>query len=158
MSILVLQIIIKQWDKSQRTAMHIEERAKIPDQYQILFPPAMYVFEKQCIIDQRGDDLLGNRLHYSQLHNGAIQLDRFQINMSKLSLHYQAQPDSSNESTLVGSIDNRWLQCKYDWRYGIDEGGFYYWLYEEVTLNAICVDILSEDIFMEYEPASIVKL
>jgi len=31
--------------------------ANIPDRYPILFPPAFYEFNKQCVIDQHGDDL-----------------------------------------------------------------------------------------------------
>jgi hypothetical protein len=39
---LVLQIITKQWDKSQRTAAHVLERTNIPDRYPIIFPAAFY--------------------------------------------------------------------------------------------------------------------
>ena len=156
MSILVLQIIIKQWDKGQRTSEHVEERAKRPNQYPLIFPPAIYVFDRQCVVDQHGDDLLGNRLNYSQSTIDIIQLDRFQISMSKQSLEYVAQPGA--ESRIIGSLDNIWIQCKYDWRYGVDEGGFYYWLYEEITLNAIYMDTLNEDVFMRTKPERIVML
>ncbi len=37
---LILQIVIKQWDKSQRTEAHERLRAAIPDQFPIIFPPA----------------------------------------------------------------------------------------------------------------------
>lgn len=158
MSILVLQIIIKQWDKSQRTPQHVQDRAKLPNQYPVIFPPAIYVFDKQCVIDQHGDDLLGNRLTYSQPDNDTIQLDRFYISVSNRSLEYLALPDADVQSRTIGSLDNTWLQCKYDWRYGVDEGGFYYWLYEEVTLNAIYMDTLNEDVFMNSKPKRIVML
>ena len=39
MSILVLQLIIKQWNKCQRTQQHADERAKIASHYPINFPP-----------------------------------------------------------------------------------------------------------------------
>ena len=29
----------------------------------------------------------------------------------------------------------------------------YYWLYEEVTLNAICINKLNEKVFLNTEPA-----
>ena len=45
MSLLILQIVIKQWDKSQRTEAHERLRATIPDRYRIIFPPAFYVFD-----------------------------------------------------------------------------------------------------------------
>jgi len=157
MSLFILQIIIKQWDKSQRTPQHVEERAKIPDHYPITFPPAFYLFDKQCMIDPHGDDLLTSRLNYSQSDNDTIQLDRFYVSISNKLLGYHRQTESDIESRAIGSIDNTWLQCKYNWRYGVDEGGFYYWLYEEVTLNSMYVETLNEDIFMKSKPARVVK-
>jgi len=153
MSTLVLQIIIKQWDKSQRTEKYIEERAQIPSQYPIEFPTAFYAFNNQCIIDQHGDDLLGDRLAYSQSNNGMIQIDRFQINLSTMMLEYRGAPDSNSVPRIIGSLDNTWIQCQYDWRYSVFEGGFYYWLYEDVSLNAIYVDTLDENIFINSELA-----
>ena len=39
MSPLILQMVIKQWDKSQRTEAHESLRATIPDKYSIdIFP------------------------------------------------------------------------------------------------------------------------
>lgn len=158
MSILVLQIIIKQWDKSQRMPQHVEQRAKMPSKYPLRFPPAIYVFDKRCVIDQHGDDLLGNRLNYSQSDNNTIQLDRFQINISNKLLEYATPPNSNISPRTLGSLDNSWLQCKYDWRYGLDEGGFYYWLYEEVTLNAMVVNSFNENLFMDSKPEAIIDL
>jgi hypothetical protein len=158
MSILVLQIIIKQWDKSQRTSQHVEQRAKIPSYYSLKFPPAIYVFDDQCVIDQQGDDLLGNRLNYSQPDSDTIQLDRFQISLSSKILEYLAPPDSDIVARSLGSLDNTWLQCKYHWRYGVDQGGFYYWLYEEFTLNAMVVNSLNENLFMNSKPEILIDL
>ena len=62
MSLLILQIVIKQWDKSHRTEAHERLRATIPNQYPIIFPPAFYVFDKHCVIDQQGDDIQGGRV------------------------------------------------------------------------------------------------
>lgn len=152
MSVLVLQIIIKQWDKSQRTQQHVEERAKIANRHLVAFPPAVYAFDKQVVIDQHGDDLLGNRLQYSQLDNNTIRFDRFQISLNNKTLEYIESPDTDTAHKTIGSVDNRWIQCKYNWRYGVDEGGFYYWLYEEVTLNAIYLNTLDENVFMNSEP------
>lgn len=59
---LILQIVIKQWDKSQRTEAHENLRAKSPDKYPLSFPPAVYVCDRQCIIDQHGDDIQGTRV------------------------------------------------------------------------------------------------
>lgn len=158
MSILVLQIIIKQWDKSQRSPEHVEQRAQIPNKYPLKFPPALYVFDRKCVIDQHGDDLLGNRLNYSQPDTDTIQLDRFQISQSSKLLEYVAQPEFKMTARTIGSLDHTWLQCKYKWRYGVDEGGFYYWLYEEVTLNAMVVNNVSENLFMTSKPEKVMDL
>ncbi len=153
MSILVLQIIIKQWDKSQRTAKHVEHRAEIPAHYGIDFPPAFYAFNKQCVIDQHGDDLLGDRVTYAQADNGMIKFDRFHICLNSKVLEYIDKSEPGKAARAMGSLDNKWIQCKYGWRYSVYEGGFYYWLYEEVTLNAISISRLNENVFLNSEPA-----
>ncbi len=156
MSILVLQLIIKQWDKSQRTKQHIDERAKIANHYPIHFPPARYTADKQCVIDFHGDDLLNNRMSTSQPSNNTIQIDRFQINANDKQLVYRnSQSDSDPAARIVGSLDSRWIQCQYDWRYSVDEGGLYYWLYEEVILNAIVINTFDENIFLNATPMTI---
>jgi hypothetical protein len=153
MSILVLQIIIKQWDKSQRTKEHIEQRAEIPKQYPIISPPAFYVFNNQCVIDQHGDDLLGERVSYSQGDDGKIKFDRFQVCLDSKMLEYMGEPESGDDHKIIGSLDNQWIQCQYDWRYSVYEGGFYYWLYEEVSLNLISVSTLDENVFLNADSA-----
>jgi hypothetical protein len=159
MSILVLQIIIKQWDKGQRTQEYIEQRAEIPNQYPIAFPPAFYVFNNHCVIDQHGDDLLGDRVTYSTGSDGKIQFDRFQVCLDSKVLEYMGKGDSESASdsgkdrATIGSLDNNWIQCQYDWRYSVYEGGFYYWLYEEVTVNVISTSTLNENVFLNANPA-----
>mgnify|MGYP000429723764 CR=1 FL=1 len=153
MSILVLQLIIKQWDKSQRTQQHADERAKIENHYPIHFPPACYTADKQCVIDGHGDDLLNNRMNYSQPSSNTIQVDRFQVNLNEKELVYRNNP--SDSARRVGSLDSGWLQCQYDWRYSVYEGGLYYWLYEEVTLNAIVINTFDENIFLTSKPERI---
>jgi hypothetical protein len=70
-------------------------------------------------------------------------------------LEYTGQSDSDNGSKIIGSLDNKWIQCKYDWRYSVYEGGFYYWLYEAVTLNVISISKLNESVFLDLEPSII---
>ena len=158
MSILVLQVTIKQWDKSQRTDSHIEARAKIPTQYLLAFPPAVYVANDQCIIDPHGDDILGNRISYSQTDDGKMIFDRFQVCLSKATLDYLGEEKTNNSAVSLGSLEDNWTQCNYDWRYRVEEGGFIYWLYEEVTLNAISLNSLDENVFLNAEPSHIYKL
>ncbi len=153
MSILVLQIVIKQWDKSQRTGTHVLERAKIPDKYPIIFPPAFYVFNKKCVIDQHGDDRQGGRVKYSQLADGKIKIDRFQVCLESKDLEYFGISEAGEAPRIIGSLNNKWIQCKYNWRYGVFESDMYYWLYEEVTLNTICISKLNGKVFLNAEPA-----
>ncbi|NOQ65483.1 MAG: hypothetical protein GQ582_13310 [Methyloprofundus sp.] len=155
MSILVVQITIKQWDKSQRTAEHIQQRAAIAKLYPINVPPAVYIFNKQCLIDPHGDDLLGNRVRYSQDDNGKITFDRFQVCLKSKVLDYIG---SDKTCRSIGSLDNQWIQCQYDWRYSVYEGGFYYWLYEEVCINVISVNELDENVFLKASPALVFTL
>ncbi len=157
MSILVLQLIIKQWDKSQRTQQHADERAKIASHYPINFPPARYTSDKQCVIDLQGDDLLKNRLCYSQPSNNTIQIDRFQVSINNNELVYRnSLSDPDPTATRIGSLESKWIQCKYNWRYSVYEGGLYYWLYEEVTLNAIAVNTFDQNIFLSAKPKCII--
>ena len=157
MSILVLQIVIKQWDKSQLTEKHVLDRAKIPDRYPVVIPPAFYAFNKECVIDKHGDDLQEGRVKYSQSADGKIRFDRFQICPEDKVLEYFGTTDPDEAPGIIGSLDSKWIQCKYNWRYGVFESGMYYWLYEEVTLNAICTNELNEDVFLHAEPAILHK-
>jgi hypothetical protein len=155
MSVFVLQITIKQWDKSQRTQEHVKKKSAIATQHLIAFPPAFYAFDNQCVIDRHGDNLLGDRVTFSQGDNSKINFDRFRVCLDSKVLEYTADPETNNNFKTLGSIDNQWIQCKYDWRYSIYEDGFYYWLYEEVTLNVIHQSTLNENGFLNSEPASI---
>ncbi len=150
---LVLQIVIKQWDKSQRTTVHVLERANIPDRYPIIFPPAFYEFNKLCVIDQHGDDLQGRRVKSAQLANGKIKFDRFQVCLEDKVIEYFGLPKSDKAPRVIGSLNNQWVQCKYTDRYSVFESDFFYWLYEEVTLNAICISEFDEQVFLNTEPA-----
>jgi hypothetical protein len=66
-----------------------------------------------------------------------------------------AYVDSKSGETpwIIGSLDNQWIQCKYNGRQSIFESDRYYWLSEEVTLNAICLSKLNDKVFLSAEPA-----
>jgi len=153
MSMLVLQVIIKQWDKSQRTVEHEKLRANIPDKYALTFPPAVYAFDQHCVIDQHGDDIQGDRVKYFKDAEGKIKIDRFQIDGDNIIEYVGSQ--SEQRPLQIGSVSNQWIQCKYNCRYSIFESDQIYWLYEEVTVNAICIDELNENIFLNAVPAII---
>ena len=152
MSVLILQIIIKQWDKSQATEAHKRLRAAIPDSYAIRLPPAFYVFDQQCVIDQQGDDIQGGRVKYAKTADETIQFDRFQIGLNdKVMAYYDVK--SGETPQIIGALENQWIQCKYTCRYSIFESDRYYWLYEEVTVNAIALSTLKEQVFLSGAPA-----
>lgn len=150
---LVLQIVIKQWDKSQRTEAHVLARANIPDRYPIVFPPAFYDFNNLCVIDQRGDDLQGKRLKYAQLATGKIKFDRFLLSLDDRIVEYFGVTEPDKAPKVIGSLNNQWIQCKYNCKYSVFENDLYYWLYEEVTLNAICISEFNEQVFINSELA-----
>ncbi|WP_394753750.1 hypothetical protein [Crenothrix sp.] len=151
MSVLILQIIIKQWDKSQRTPAHVLQRANIPDRYPIKFPPAVYALDKHCVIDQQGDDIQGSRVNHAKLGDGAVIFDRFTINLASQSLAYYDN-NANKTPRIIGCIANQWLQCKYNYRYSIFQSELYYWLYEEVTLNAAWLNQFDESVFLKSAP------
>jgi len=153
MSVLILQIIIKQWDKSQRTEAHVSERANKPDRCPIKIPPAFYITDRQCVIDQHGDDLQGGRVKYCQTPEGNLKLDRFQIDLNKNVLKYSDASETDGETKTIGTLENNWIQCRYNWRYSILENEMFYWLYEDITLNSICIDSLNKNVFLSGEPA-----
>ena len=155
MSTLVLQIIIKQWDKSQQSEYDQNARSMMPDRYLLTFPPAQYLFDKNLVFAQYGDDIQGNRIDYGITKNGQLKIDRFLINLSNKTLEYQAESEPTIMRQLIGSIDNNWIQSKYSWRYSVYQDGFYYWLYEEITLNSVYLEAFNEKFFIESEPAII---
>ena len=92
-------------------------------------------------------------MKYSQVDNGKKEFDRFQVCLNSKVLEYTNKSDSDKGSKTIGSLDDNWIQCKYDWRYSVYEGGFFYWLYEEVTLNVISVSTLNESVFLDSDPS-----
>ena len=106
MTLLILQIDIKQWDKSHRTEAHERLRATIPNQYPIIFPPAFYVFDKHCVIDQQGDDIQGGRVKYSKVTDQTIKFDRFQVDL--VIAYVGAKLGETPQ--IIGSLHNQWIQ------------------------------------------------
>ena len=88
--------------------------------------------------------------------NGKLLFDRFQIDLDHHILSYLGDKSIAKFED-IGSLNNQWLQCHYNSRYAIYESGYYYWLYEAVTLNAIHLNQLDEHIFLTTQPAIIYK-
>jgi len=154
MSLLVLQITIKQWDKSQRSDAHEQLRNAAPTQHAIIFPPAFYVFDQLCIIDQHGGHLQADRINYSKQEN-IIYFDRYLINLETQQLAYH-DPNIDQPAHIIGSLNNQWLQSHYQCRYSVYESDLFYWLYEDVTLNALySTNDLDDQVFLTTKPAVI---
>lgn len=156
MSILVFQIVIKQWDRSQCSPSHVAERAALPVRFPIATKPAYYVLNKPCIVDQHGDDVRTSvfkdgRIKYGMLSDGTIRFDRFLVRGSPEGdvLEYSGK---GRERQILGPLSQHWVQCQYNWRYSVEEGGMRYWMYEEVILNAACMDELDDHCFLKTDP------
>ncbi|MDX1574188.1 MAG: hypothetical protein R3341_09180 [Methylophaga sp.] len=151
MNKMILQFIIRQWDKSQRSEQAIKGRNALPDRYPVQIPPAKSLFEEYVIIDQHGDDLLGSRLQY-QLVDNYLLIDRFRFDLYARTVEFKARLTNANMPKQLTKIDNGWRQFQYEWRYRVDDGGYIYWLYENITLNACFSDNFDQDIFVKSEP------
>ena len=159
MSVLVFQIVIKQWDKGHSSQEHVAARAAMSVRYPIAAKPAYYVLDKTCIVDQHGDDISTNvfkngRIKYGMLPDGRIRFDRFQVfgNEEGDVLEYVSEGKGWE---TVGPLNQGWIQCQYSWRYSVEEAGMRYWMYEEVTLNAVCTDDFDAECFLKTEPSLI---
>jgi hypothetical protein len=158
MSTLVVQIVLKQWDKAERSAEHVEARAAQPVRYPVKSPDAQYLFDHKVVIDQHGDNIMKNRLRYELTDDNKFIIDRFGFDLSSKAVVHFPQPDSMLPPSHIATLDNGWIQCQYEWRYKVFEGGMHYWLYEQFILNAAMVDNLTEDLFVGSEPTHVITL
>lgn len=149
MNRLLLQIIVRQWDKGERSDADARRRAALPDRYPLEQPPAQSPGSDTIIIDCHGDNRLGNRLQYRPLSDHSLQIDRFCIDGQHL-----AYTDDENWHVL-GSLYKPWIQARYQWRYRAEESGLIYWLYEEVILNVARTENFQPAIFVSAEPARV---
>jgi hypothetical protein len=155
MSILVIQTITRQWDKSQRTPEHIEAREQLPDRYAFNKAKADSLFSGKVLLEQHGDDTLGDRIQYELFDGDKFIIDCFGFDMGNKEVAYFPPEESGREPELVTTMEDGWIQCQYEWRYRVEEGGAIYWLYELFTINARFVDSLSDDVFMSTEPETV---
>ncbi len=156
MSTLIFQIHIKQWQKNQRSSEDVAARAALPDRFSINAEPGFFVLNRPCVIDQYTDGKAvatdtGRSLKTAMMKDGAIMLERFRLSQKEdqLILAYDADETASIE---MGCLNNGWIQAHYNWRYAVEQDGQMYWLYEEVTLNAACVQTYDSDYFLSHEP------
>ena len=150
MQTLILQVAIKQWDKSQRSNEHIASRAAAPDYFMVVNKPEFLILDKQCLIDQHTIDFIhspavinqcGRTLKKAMLADGSVKLDRFIIaknsKSNELTLSYQKDKEAPLE---IGSLSNGGVKAQYHWRHRVEKDNQIFWLYEEVTLNVALID------------------
>ncbi len=150
MDTLIFQVHTQQWDKSQRSADHVAKRAAIPRSYPVVTKAKYSILKRDCIIDQHGTDS-ARKLATALLADGSVTLERFVIKQKdqQLILSYE---DENKQSTMIGDLNNGWIQARYQWRKRVEQDGLIFWLYEELTLNAACIEVLDpkdiEDCFL----------
>jgi len=156
MKTLVIQIIVTQWDKAQQTYQHAQARKALPDRYPISSPPAISLYDGRIMLDQHGDDLMANRLKNQLVDDQYFLIDRFRFCLNTQTVEFKQKLEATAEPILLTQLEAEggWEQYHYQWRYRVDEGGFIYWLYEAITLNAVYTDseVVPADCFMRTSP------
>lgn len=169
MHTLIFQLVLKQWDKSQRGDAFQTAIANAQSAFPIQSTPEFMLFDTPCILDQHALDftkapldsttaeqISGKRAGRAVKHmlhaNGSAQLDRFITSKAEQTLQLSYK-NEANILTLMGDLTNGWLQAKYEWRYRIEKNNEIFWQYEEVTLNAALVKNITADIFLSHPPA-----
>jgi len=150
---LAIQIVLTQWDKAEISDQHRQARQQLPNCYPLSPPSVDMKFDHQIALDQRGDDVMGDRIRYELLDDDKFIIDRFGFDLSSKAVVYFPKADTMQSPSHITTLDSGWAQCEYEWRYKVFQGGFYYWLYEHVTLNACFVETLAEDVFTGSAPA-----
>ncbi len=153
MSTLIFQVHIKHWEKSQRSPAEVAARAAMPDRSVLTAKPEFLILSRPTIIDRcKGAlDKPGRELKTAMLADGSVKLERFIVSESegRVMLAYGAEKQAPH---VIGCLNDGWIQAKYQWRYAVEEGGQVYWLYEDVTLNAVCVEEYDADYFLTQGP------
>ena len=152
MSTLIFQIHIKQWEKSQRSPADVAARAAMNDRFTITAKPEFFILNKPAIIDRCEGALDGHQgsdrpLKTAIMKDGSVRLERFIVSErdGQVILSYAQE---NQELAEVGCLNERWIQAKYQWRYRVENDEHIYWQYEEVTLNAVCVEKVEADYFL----------
>lgn len=151
MAKLTLQIITRQWDKSQLSEEAQQVRAQLPNRYQLREQPTFVDTENDIVIDHHGDDLLGNRLQFQRIDNFLL-IDRFRFDLQIGKVEFKTTLKAATAPKLLVEMQKGWYQFQYDWRYRVEHEGYVFWLYENVTVNATFESEDSPDIFLETAP------
>lgn len=144
MTLIILQTILKQWDKSELTDYHAEKRSYIPDQFCINSPPATFTGDQKCLIDHHRFGSFETDLIFSQYKSNTVRFSQFKVNLNE----YEIESEGSTSQLVL----NRWFKFRYLNRRRVFEKNLYFWLYEEITLNAILLNQLDPSVFLHSSP------
>ena len=151
---LILQIIIRQWDKSQLSEKHKQLRKDLPERYPIS-SSASVISDGQIMLDQHGDDVTGNRIRYQLIDENSFLIDRLRINLISKTVEFKSRLHADEPPMQLTTINGGWIQCQYQWRYRVEEGGFIYWLYEKVIINISFLNEMDINVFIDKPPQQI---
>ena len=144
MTLIILQTILKQWDKSELTDYHAEKRSTIPDQFPVNIPPATFTCDQKCLIDPHRFGGFETDLIFSRYKNNTVSFSQFKVNLNDCDIESNG---SRNQLVL-----NKWFKFHYLNRRRVIENNFYFWLYEEITLNAILLVKSDPHVFLKSRP------
>jgi len=164
MPTLLLQISLKQWDKSQRGEADCTLRDNLSTRHTLQSQPEFMILETPCLLDQNAINLAysnptwshgkqaGRLIKMGLQQDGSGILDRFLIHRSsdnRLLLSFFETPQNTIQ---VGEISDKWIEAKYEWRYRTEVNNEIFWQYEEVTLNVALAGHYAEDFFLTNQP------
>ena len=140
----IVQTFLTQWDKSQRSEADKRQRLHQPDRALVCLASANTLADERIVLDMHADPEQHKRI---QFHLGTedFYIDRFHFSLTERTLAYKT---AQSAPRLISALEEGWVQCRYNWRRRVEQGGYIYWLYEDVTLNACFVDNFREDVFM----------
>ena len=168
-ALAIFQVVIKQWDKSQRGDLEIKKRAALPDRYAVEFPPASYVFNQSCVVDVHGDATDKSRVNFLAQSPEVFVWDRFRVRKknTRVLLDYMDLNVASDEALAKSDIRdkiqthalvlNSWGQIKYTWRYSVTKDDSFFWLYEEITFNLAWLSVFDAEVFLNSNPLFVVE-
>jgi hypothetical protein len=144
MTLIILQTILKQWDKSELTDYHAEKRSNIADQFSINNPPATFICDEKCLLDHHKFGSFETDLIFSAYKNNTVGFSQFKVNLNDCEIELDG---CRNQLVL-----NRWLKFHYLNRRRVFENNLYFWLYEKLTLNAVLLVQSDPHVFLQSRP------
>lgn len=165
MPTLLLQLNLKQWDKSQRSEADELNRNTFHTRHAVQSRPEFKILDTPCLLDQFALDFTqaqpqwqigkqaGRPVKMGLQQNGSALLDRFVLQRNPSEQLQLCFYNSPQELVPIGTLAENWIEATYQWRYRTEVNQKIFWQYEEVTLNAALAEHYAEDFFLTQEPA-----